>query len=233
MSRPRNLYTLQQIDSQINQHRSRLRDIESTLADNTDIEQADEKAKKAQNSLDEARKALHNAERKVRDQRLKIEQTEASLYSGRVRNPKELQDMQNEAAALKRFLNVLEDRQLDAMLFVDEIRVPYNVAVDTLTAVQVQSEQLKTKLIAEKAAIGKSVQKLETKRQIALSPIADEDMQIYKRLRKQRAGVAVAAVNDRACAACGATLAAALFQAARSPSKITYCYTCGRILYSA
>ncbi|MBU0510868.1 MAG: hypothetical protein KKD28_10715 [Chloroflexi bacterium] len=232
MSRPRNLYNLQQIDSQLDQHRSRLRAIEITLADNTAIERAGKKVTNAQNALDETRKSLHNAERKVRDQRLKIEQTEAILYSGKVRNPKELQDMQNEAAALRRFLSVLEDRQLEAMLFVDEIKAPYNAALDTLTKMRAKSEQLQTKLIAERATIEKNIRQLETKRQAALSSIADEDIQVYKQLRKQRAGVAVAAVNDRACAACGATLAAALFQAARSPSKITHCDSCGRILYS-
>ena len=202
MSRPRNLYNLQQIDSQLDRYRYRLREIDTAMADNTDIEQAEEKAENAQNAFDEAYKALRDAERKVREQRLKIEQTEAILYSGRVRNPKELQDMQHEAAALRRFLGVLENRQLEAMLFVDEIRAPLNAASETLTAVQTQSEQLHANLIAERAAIKKDAQQLETKRQATLGLITDEDIQIYNRLRKQRAGVAVAAVHDRACAAC-------------------------------
>ncbi|MFN2235225.1 MAG: C4-type zinc ribbon domain-containing protein [Anaerolineales bacterium] len=47
-----------------------------------------------------------------------------------------------------------------------------------------------------------------------------------------RAGVAVAKVEDRACKACGSTLTASLNQAARSPSQIVFCDSCGRILYA-
>jgi len=44
--------------------------------------------------------------------------------------------------------------------------------------------------------------------------------------------VAVAGVQDRNCAACGSTLGTANHQLARSPSKMTQCQTCERILFA-
>ena len=72
----------------------------------------------------------------VNKQKVKIEQSEASLYSGNVTNPKELQDLQNEAAALKRYLVTLEDRQLEAMLEVETAEQSKQAALDKLEGVK-------------------------------------------------------------------------------------------------
>ena len=139
--------------------------------------------------------------------------------------------MQNEVAALKRFLETLEDRQLEAMLYFDEMEVEHNASLKILDNVRSETESLHTDLLAEKTTVQKTMQTLEVERQSCLPDIVPSDLQTYERLRKNRAGVAVARVNDGACSACGATLTAAANQAARSPSQITFCETCGRILY--
>ena len=45
----------------------------------------------------------------------RVGQAEASLYGGHVQNPKELQDLQKDVASLKRHLETLEERELEAM----------------------------------------------------------------------------------------------------------------------
>ncbi len=232
MSRPRNLYQLQKIDSQLDQHQKRLHEIARTLADNAALKQAQTQANQAQQVLENAQKELRSSETKVKDQRLKIGQTEANLYGGKIRNPKELQDLQVEVAALKRFLTVLEDRQLEAMLQVDEVAGENETVQAALAAAQGAAHDLQVQLLGEKGTIETHQQKLKIERQACLSPINTDDQKIYSQLRKQRAGVAVSQVTGGACSACGATLTAALFQAARSPSQITNCSTCGRILYA-
>jgi predicted nucleic acid-binding Zn-ribbon protein len=232
MSRPFFLHSLQKIDSKLDENRSRLQAIEATLANNSELKQAENKAKKTENNLNQALKILRSAETKVKDQRLKIEQNEATLYSGKIRNPKELQDLQNEVAALKRYLEILEDRQLEAMLNVDDVEEQHNIAMGELAKAREETEVLHRDLLSEKSSITKAVQALEKDRLACLPDIIPADLKIYDRLRKTRAGVAVAKVNDQACAACGATLTASTNQAARSPSQVTTCETCGRILYT-
>ena len=134
MSRPFYLYSLQKIDSKLDQNKNRLREIEATLANNAKLKRAEAGAQKTEAALDVARKALRSAETKVRDQRLKIEQNESTLYSGKIRNPKELQDLQNEVDALKRHLDTLEDRQLEAMLHFDEMENNHYASLKILRA---------------------------------------------------------------------------------------------------
>ena len=120
MSRSQALYHLQQIDSKMDQ------------AHNANLRKATALANKAQKALESAQKAQKQAETKVNDQRIKIEQSEAILYGGSVRNPKELQDLQSEVAALKRFLETLEERQLETMLAVDEAHAKNQEALKIL-----------------------------------------------------------------------------------------------------
>ncbi|GAJ13640.1 unnamed protein product, partial [marine sediment metagenome] len=136
MSQPFKLYRLQQIDSKINSTRSRLTEIEISLNDNSALQAAQHQAETASQSLQEAQEALQIAERNVQDLQIKIQQSEASLYGGKIKNPKELQDIQSEAASLNKYFTVLEERQLDAMLLVEEAELELNKSESTLRSRQ-------------------------------------------------------------------------------------------------
>jgi predicted nucleic acid-binding Zn-ribbon protein len=232
MSRSSQLFDLQLIDSQVDRHNNRLNQINTILADNREVQVAEAEMKNAQTALKAAEINLREAEQRVRDQRLKIKQTDTKLYGGKIRNPKELQDLQSESEALKRFLDVVEDRQLACMLDMDDHREVFDAARNNLEKVRQKAAALHQDLNQELASIQKEMNHLNTMRVNMVQSISPNDFAIYEKLRKQRLGVAVSFVNDRACSACGATLTAALYQAARSPSQLTYCNTCGRILFA-
>jgi predicted nucleic acid-binding Zn-ribbon protein len=232
MSQPFKLFRLQQIDSQLDQDRRRLTEIEAILNNNEALNRAQESVKGATEAADRARKDLRKAEEAVQAQRVKIEQTNAALYGGKIRNPKELQDLQNEIGALKRYLSTLEDRQLEAMLALEEAEKQEAAASDELEKIQKEISVLRTNLIQEQIALTQNVKNSEIERQAAVSAIPSEDLDLYEQLRRQRRGVAVARVSDKACSACGTILNAALLHAARSPSQLARCDSCGRILYS-
>lgn len=231
MSQTFKLYRLQQLDSKLDQIKSRLNEIENILNDHRELRLVENEYNLATDQFNQATKALRLAEENVRAQRLKIEQTEATLYSGKVRNPKELQDLQNESAALKRYLAVLEDRQLEQMIAHEESETERNAAAERFDQEQIRSESLYQDLLKERAGLLDDVKRLEAERDAAISPISQTDRDLYKKLRQQRQGVAVARVTDAYCSACGSTLSSALLHAARSPNQITLCDTCGRILY--
>lgn len=233
MSQTFKLFRLQQIDSQLDRARFRLQEIEHALNENQALHQAQQRFEETHQNLEAARKALRRAEENVQSQRVKIEQTESTLYSGKVRNPKELQDIQNEAAALKRYRSVLEDRQLEVMIALEENEATYATAQADLETIQAQFAQQNQALTEEQSGLREDVVRLESERQATASSIPEDDLRLYNQLRQQRRGIAVARLTpDRACSACGTTLNAALLSAARSPSQITRCSTCGRIIYA-
>ena len=231
MSSPFKLYRLQQTDSQIDHRTARVAEIEVALKDDEALIQATRTVQIAKQELKDFRKALQRAEDNVSVQRVKIEQSEATLYGGKVKNPKELQDLQNEAAALKRYLGVLEDQQLEAMLAEEEAASQYDSAVHKLGKEQSRYNQIQSDLSNEKVKFENELVRLQGERTATTEAIPEDDLIQYQQLRVKRRGIAVAKVSNKACSACGSLLSAILLHSARSPNQITLCDTCGRILY--
>ncbi len=226
------LFRLQQLDSQLDAIQTRLEEIELALSDQRQLKLAEKQFAAAAEYLDQVTAELQRTEQDVKAQRLKIEQTEATLYGGKVRNPKELQDLQNESAALKRYLAVLEDRQLEAMIIQEEAQAKDAEAAQRLDDERQRIQTLHEELSHERSELQENASRQRSEREAAAVTILKSDLDLYNRLRQQRRGIAVARVSDIHCAACGSTLSSALLHASRSPSQITRCDTCGRILYA-
>jgi uncharacterized protein len=232
MSASLGLFRLQLLDSRMDEIRVRLEEIRQTLENNEEVLQAKKRVAETDSKLNLAGHALRQAEAEVDKQKIKIEQSEANLYSGNVKNPKELQDLQMEIAALKRHLVTLEDRQLDAMLEVESSEQANQAALDNLERVKSRLAEQNQTLTGEQASLNKEFERLETERQAAVSPLDANLLAVYEQLRQQKRGLAIASVSDGACAACGTTLTPAQFQSARSTTQTYNCPTCGRILYA-
>ena len=231
MSQPFKLYRLQLLDSKLDKCRARLEEIDSILKDNSEISKARAKNDLALKNFDQAQKALKVAENNVKSQHLKIEQTDATLYGGKVRNPKELQDLHAESAALKRYLNVLEDRQLEAMIIAEDADSILQNTAKTLKEVDSYIANQNKNLLSERSQILQEIDRMSNECNATIGTIPSADLKLYNDLRKTRRGLAVAKITDKSCAACGTTLSATTLHSARSPSQITQCDTCNRILY--
>jgi uncharacterized protein len=231
MSQPFTLYRLQQLDSQLDRTHARLAEIQIALGEAQELHLAEQVARQAEADLQTARKALQKAEATVKDQRIKIETTEAALYGGKVRNPKELQDLQNESAALKRYLTVLEDRELEAMLAEEEAASANRQALIALELTQAKHASRQKDLVEEQNRLLKEIPRVGEERQATANSVPAGEMTLYETLRKQRRGLAVSLVKNKACTACGTTLNATLLDAALTSGQLTRCDGCGRILY--
>ncbi|RME90649.1 MAG: hypothetical protein D6770_02055 [Anaerolineae bacterium] len=232
MSVTLNLYRLQQVDTRIAQANDRLRAIRQTLENDAELQQARARLEEAEAAYRSADRDMGRLNDEVASQKEKIRRSEASLYGGTIKNPKELQDLQNEVASLKRHLETLEDRLLHAMIACEEAEQRRQQAQDALDQVTARLAEQNRELSEEASSLQKDLERLQAERAVIAKNLEADVLELYEDLRRQRRGVAVALVSDGACAACGTTLTPAEQQNARSPSQITHCPTCGRILYS-
>ena len=122
MSRSSALYHLQQLDTGLDNARKRIQEIVIQLKDRSTVEKASEIHRSLCEIHDQKTQVLKEAEQEVSLQHTKLDQNQKKLYSGGVTNPKELEDLQLEANSLTKYLQVLEDRQLKAMLEADQTR---------------------------------------------------------------------------------------------------------------
>jgi len=232
MSQAFNLLQLQKIDTQLDQIQSRITQIERILSSNEALSLAIAAREASDRKLKIARDSLAKSESAVQTQRIKVETSEAALYSGKIRIPKELQELQAEITSLKKRLSILEDEQLEAMVLVEQSETDLDNSSKKLLIVQAEVATQSAGLLGEQGQLQKLQERLGTERQVALSQITSDILTTYNRLREQKRGLAVCQVEDNACAGCGSTLRPETRQAARSPVQIVKCESCGRILYA-
>ncbi len=226
------LAQLQKIDTQLDQIQNKLIAIEQVLASNQALLLAQSDFDKTKAQRIQSQKALKDAEEAVQSLRIKIETSEAALYGGKIRNPKELQDLQSEIQSLKRRLAQLEDIQLEAMVALENAEQEEKNSSVFLRKVQSESASQMASLLGEQNQLKRAQERLATERETITPQITTENAQLYTRLREQKRGLAVCLVREGACEGCGTVLRPAEWQAARSPTIITRCGTCGRILYA-
>jgi len=232
MSQSFHLYQIQKIDTQLDQ-------IEARRAEITSILEKDVRMRNAQKHLDEAHVQVHQLQHALREmeeitraKRIKIEQSEAALYGGSVRSPKELQDLQTEVASLKKHLATLEDQQLEKMMQLEAAEAQQAEAQRAFDELNEQLISEYASLNGEKSQLERQRERLNAERTVISGQISAENLEVYQRLRQQKKGQAVVPIEDESCGVCGATLTPAECQAAKSPLKIIFCSSCGRILYA-
>ena len=226
------LYRLQQIDSRQKLVTARLAAIQSILEHNADLQAAVQHLEDAKSAYHRAENALKNAEFESANQRVKLELVEASLYSGRIQNPKELQDLQKEIAAIKRNLSLLEDQQLEYMISVETCLADENAAQTAYDITQGKVISANAALKTELLTLQKEAESLNAQRLAVLPAIDAPSINLYDALRQKRSGLAVSQVIENACNTCGSALTPGLAQSVRTSNQLVLCPMCGRILYS-
>ncbi len=226
------LYNLQLLDTRISGISQKLKQIETLLNEDQLVQNAKNELELAESQLISANKSLTEIEDKVKTLQIKIEQSTSSLYGGSVKNPKELQDLQSELASLKHRVSTLEDLQLESMLLVEGFSAERDKRGNMYNASIAQNTQQKATLRGEADLLKKNLENLLVERQAVSGSISQENLLIYEALKLKKRGVAVAKNEDTSCSACGSFLRPSEIQTTRSSNSLTFCSTCGRIIFS-
>jgi len=210
----------------------RLREIEASLGETEEL-------RRARLDLEEAEKALHKLQAKLRDLELenaglgdKIKANEQRLYGGTVKNPKELTSLQEENAYLRRRRSHLEDVILEVMIEVEEAQERADGARTHLTQVEEQWRVEQERLTAEQAALQDKLHALQERRQTLRTALPPDDLEIYDDLRRRRGGLAVSILKEGICQGCQMSLPSSKAQQARQGDVLVFCGSCDRILYA-
>jgi hypothetical protein len=147
-----------------------------------------------------------------------------------VRNPKELQDMQQEIQSLKKRNVELEDHLLETMMSVEECEASLAAAQAHLNTSTEVWENEHRQLLDEQAQLEAQMKTLPQKREQALEPISPENRQLYTSLRTRKNNQPVAVLNGSSCTVCGVEQTLAVTKNLRQGQGLVYCGNCGRIL---
>jgi len=231
MSAAKQLYELQELDLEIESQEQALSQATSQLGESQAVLKLQSQLQAEQRRLEELRRKQHSAEWEIEGVSTKLSTAEETLYSGQVKNPKELANLQHEVEMFKAKRSQMEDKALEIMEQVE-------LAETDIAKTNKQLEKLKAEWQRQQQALSETVARLKAvlsdlghKRQLLSAEIPPQAVELYQGLRKER-GTAVARVEQGICRGCRISLPTTELQQARSGNLIR-CSSCGRILFLA
>jgi predicted nucleic acid-binding Zn-ribbon protein len=231
MSIAKQLYQLQEVELEIETNEQALKQIASQLGENQVVVRVQTKLAQEQQSLDELRRQQHSAEWEIDDITTKLRTAEEELYSGRIRNPKELTSLQHEVEGLKAKRGQLEDKALEIMDQVEHAEASVATISGELKTVEAEWQSQQQQLSTDMERLKTILADLKQKQQLNSAKIDHQAVQFYGELKKQK-GQAVAKVEQGICRGCRISLPTAELQRARS-GNLVQCGSCGRLLFLA
>ncbi len=231
MTKGADLYRLQCLDGEGDGKRRRLAEVKAALGEGEVLNQARRAVESTQARVKKRAAGQRDLELETQGLADKIVHEEKRLYSGAIKNPKELEDLQAEVAALKRWREQLEEALLEAMIELEEAESARAQAQERLDAVQADWSAQQADLLGEQEVLQQDLAEIERAREALLPSIDPGDLAAYQALRRRKGGMAVVQVSDGACGACGVAISPSLEWQLREKGLIA-CGNCERIVVS-
>lgn len=229
MAVTRQLFQLQELDTEIEQKDLTLNQKQSQLGNREVLDAAQKQLAAGQKQLEELRHQHREAEAEVTDLLEKIAGIEGQLYGGKITSSKDLEGLQHEVTTMKAHSDDLENTTLGIIDRVEEVEHIVANTTDDLKKLGEDWQQQQKQLSDDIERLQGNLEDLHTKRRELVGQIDTAIVNLYEKLRKQKKQ-AVAKVEQGICRACRISLSASALQKARSGQPIQ-CGTCGRILY--
>ena len=231
MSVLRQLHHLQLVDSEHQDKTRQLAMVNDGLGESDEVIRAQEAVVRTETSLGELRAELRTLELEIAGVNAKLKQNQDRLYSGRVRNPKELSNLQEEAAALRRRRSELEDGQLELMIGVEETEAELAERQARSNQIEATWREEQARLQAEKEELEFRLAELEEECEGMRARIGAADLALYDNLRSRLGGTAVVRLRRGTCTACGVDVPTSMARAVEHGDGMHNCPICGRLLF--
>ncbi len=162
----------------------------------------------------------------------KAAQHDKALYSGSVTNPRELQAMQEEIAALQRRISQLEDQELELMEQIEPLDADLVRLADAQVAGDEAAVLLRATIAEAEVSIDRELGQLRSERAELSGGVDPELITEYETLRTQGGGIGIARLVGRSCGGCHLGLSAVEVDRLKklAPDETAHCEECGRLL---
>jgi len=229
MSQIQLLYQLQQLDSEIQEKKGRLGDVLRAQKETDALLLARKRTKTAVSTHQAALSAQKILRQEMDTLDSNKKRAEQRLYSGNVKNPKELSDLQGKIDSLGRRRTVLEDEMLELMMAVDDAAEEQVAADAQLTQTEADWKVDQADLEKEKHTLALRLHKLGEERKTKTPLIEPPLLKKYDGIIARKGGVAVARLRRDQCSGCRLNVSAQVVKKVNE-GEIVECHSCGRLL---
>ena len=229
MNSIKQLYELQAIDSEIQENQNRLDDINRQVGESDQVLAQRANIADYENHLKDVRSQKQEMEWDIDELTKTINKLNEKLFSGKVQNPKELLDIEQDSKMHKGNLDKKEDGLLELLTEEEETEKKLAEATRGLDKMEKEWQESQKGLLDERSGIEHKLAELTKKRDEAAGSVMPADLKIYEGIRNRKEP-AVCRIEQGRCQGCRLNLPVSQIQGART-GKLVQCTSCGRILY--
>ncbi len=226
------IYALQEVDIEIRKFQRKLHELDPGRAEEAALQAAQAQFQQVNSVTTITERDLRDAELELQTVETKKKDTEKRLYSGSIRNPKELDSMQHEIEALGRQRSSLDEKILTLMDTVEEHRKAQLDAKQALVQTESNYQARKKLYQATRNQYENELTNLAQHRQELAAGIEESWLKRYETWCKQHAGIGLSRVVKGDCEACRTSLPLTLVDSITKTDAIAFCENCGRVLVS-
>ncbi len=230
------LLELQELDSAIDRLEARKRQLEEgkEMADaRAAMEDAEGGLGELRLGVDAVLREQQRLEREIDSMTRKAEVDEKRLYDGSIANIKEMEALQHEITSLKDRRSRSEDDLLEQMVRKDDLESRAGEASAVVQQTRARLEAAGGEAVEELERIDAELAEKRAVREKLVPEFDDELLELYEELRRQKRGVAVAALVDGVCQACHEKLSAMELDRLKRTEGVKRCEYCRRIVVFA
>jgi predicted nucleic acid-binding Zn-ribbon protein len=230
MTRAELLYQLQGRDMELETGQRRVAEIQANLGESEALRQAGQAVTSAEEEHKRWTASARALELEIASLSGKIAASEKRLYGGRITNPKELSDIQDEVTSLKRRRAALEDELLEAMVYGEEAEATLKACRANLSDVEAHWQAKQATLKDELRGLETRLEGARDEREQLRRAITADDLALYDHIRTRYGSVSVTTLRDGVCGFCAVAPSSTKLKRIRGGRELLQCGNCCRIL---
>lgn len=204
-------------------------ELEGTMAELAEIERRAAEVGAAREELAAVQQRLED---EISALNSKAGEHDRLLYGGTIGNPRELQALQDEIAALKRRIAHLEDQELEVMEQLEPLDTDLAQLAGEQATLDDRAAQLRAQIAEEEVEIDAELATVRAERDALAGGVEAALLAEYEQLRPRAGGIAIARLVNGSCGGCHLHLSAVEVDRIRKvpPDEPVHCEECGRLL---
>jgi predicted nucleic acid-binding Zn-ribbon protein len=230
MMRTADLWRLQEIDSALDARRATIEDARSRIGASEEVAAAHAELEEKKNAHRAAHAAQKDLDLQADDLRSKIGPAEQKLYSGAIKNPKELADLQHDIEQHKKQLSAIEDQDIEALSGVEAAEREVREAQARADALDQAWQDEQAELMDRIERLTTEIAGYEAERRDQAADIEPGVLRTYDHVRRAHQGKGVARLDRNLCLGCRISLPTSTVNKARAGNALVQCPNCERIL---
>lgn len=230
MNPGKQLHDLQEVDLELESKAEMLSQVESQLSSNAALAETTTNLERHRQELAELEKEQKATEWVTDDLLAKVAPLQKKLYDGSVKNPKELDALQQQVQQLKAQIRQEEDKTLEAMGKVEAVQKKIQQQAAEVKRLKEEWGKKREELSAEQASLMSAIESASKKREELATVVEAAHLELYETLRATKQGQAVARIEQGRCQGCRITLSMKEVKRA-TVGELVQCDSCSRVLF--